>query len=471
MRSLEERPPHPTRGLMETMSDVPKIVQDRLQAAMARDAHPDADLLTAFAERALSGTEREDIVRHLARCGDCREAVALSIPPLETVSTQAEDAAGAPAHQPTETSRSWFAWPTLRWAAMAAGVAVVASVVMLRPGRQPNSTATDESRMAENKVAAPPAGSKVDATFDAKRDAKANPVAPPVKLPSSLASGSPARPVRSAVDQSLRADRDEFGSEHEHTRAARGSVASLADQGTDSPGTKRFFYQDKKLSPQPLAPTPFTANSGNAADSINGSRATVGGSRETVEVSAEAAQIQSVPAEEKLMARAEPQAISIEKAKPAAKADAATQAQNNEAASAPANFAIGHLQAESVTALQKSRASRSKDVPAQWSLASGKLQRSQDAGSTWQVALQLQHALLAVGNRGSDVWVGGEAGTLFHSSDNGATWTMLQPSTKAAALTTDIVAIEIRGPAEIVLSTGNHESWVTVDNGKTWEKK
>jgi hypothetical protein len=124
---------------------------------------------------------------------------------------------------------------------MAAGVVVVASVVMLRPGQQPNLSVPSEHRVAENKVPAPPADSKADATFDVKT----NSVAPPAKLPSSLASGSPARPARSAVDESLRADRNEFVSEPEHTRAARGSVARLSIRARLS-GTKRFFYQNKK---------------------------------------------------------------------------------------------------------------------------------------------------------------------------------------------------------------------------------
>ena len=72
------------------MTEVPKIVYDRLRAARSRralseetapePAHPDADLLTAFAEQALSATERDDVLEHLALCKDCREAIALALP-------------------------------------------------------------------------------------------------------------------------------------------------------------------------------------------------------------------------------------------------------------------------------------------------------------------------------------------------------------------------------------------------------
>jgi len=38
------------------------------------------------------------------------------------------------------------------------------------------------------------------------------------------------------------------------------------------------------------------------------------------------------------------------------------------------------------------------------------------------------------------------------------------------SLNSDIIAIEIRSPVEIVLSTSNNEFWTTVDAGKTWRR-
>ena len=52
------------------MQNVPKTVRDRLQAAPPPVNHPDADLLTAFAERSLPHRERTVVLEHLARCGD-----------------------------------------------------------------------------------------------------------------------------------------------------------------------------------------------------------------------------------------------------------------------------------------------------------------------------------------------------------------------------------------------------------------
>jgi len=110
------------------MQNVPKIVVNRLQSPPA-ESHPDADLLTAFAEQCLGGAERDHIVEHLARCGDCREVVSLALLP------QVES-------QPlAEHPVNWFRWTplrasALRWTAVAAGVVLLASIGALQYRRQ-----------------------------------------------------------------------------------------------------------------------------------------------------------------------------------------------------------------------------------------------------------------------------------------------------------------------------------------------
>jgi hypothetical protein len=103
-----------------TMKSVPKIVRDRLQAAPPVVNHPDADLLAAFAEQSLPAAERTTVLEHLARCGDCRDVVALALPPTEMLETAA----------PVRTS--WLTWPVLRWGFVAAGVVIVASIGFLQ---------------------------------------------------------------------------------------------------------------------------------------------------------------------------------------------------------------------------------------------------------------------------------------------------------------------------------------------------
>ncbi len=107
------------------MQNVPKIVRARLQREkpITAEPHPDADLLTAFAEHSLPARERDHVLEHLARCGDCREVVALALPATEAVALASSDS----------TARiGWLSWPILRWGVVAAGILAVTSVGILQ---------------------------------------------------------------------------------------------------------------------------------------------------------------------------------------------------------------------------------------------------------------------------------------------------------------------------------------------------
>ena len=107
------------------MQNVPKIVRERLQAATPAVNHPDADVLTAFAERSLPDVERTVVLEHLARCGDCRDIVALALPATEPV----ENAI-------SPSPRGWLTWPALRWGFVAAGVVAIVSFGVLQYQRR-----------------------------------------------------------------------------------------------------------------------------------------------------------------------------------------------------------------------------------------------------------------------------------------------------------------------------------------------
>ena len=122
------------------MQNVPNIVRDRLRAATPSVDHPDADVLTAFAERSLPGLERTIVLEHLARCGDCRDIVALALPATEPLQAAA-------LHSP----RAWLTWPALRWGFVAAGIVAIASFGALRYQRhlRPETVAAPQSPRLE----------------------------------------------------------------------------------------------------------------------------------------------------------------------------------------------------------------------------------------------------------------------------------------------------------------------------------
>src|SRR5271154_6211616 len=145
------------------MTEVPKIVHERLRAASREEPHPDANLLTAFAEHALGAREREGVLAHLAVCGNCRELVALPLLALDTVSVPNANAGalGPPVYTNEKNQKSWInmaqiSWPNLRWAALAAGVVVIASVVLVRPGKHNHTTQSRVTIAATNSAPAIP---------------------------------------------------------------------------------------------------------------------------------------------------------------------------------------------------------------------------------------------------------------------------------------------------------------------------
>ena len=129
------------------MQNVPKIVRERLKATTPdlSASHPEADLLTAFAEHSLPGREKDLVIEHLARCGDCREIVALALPAMEAV-------------EPVKTvalpARGWLTWPALRWGLVAAGVVAIASLGIVQYQRSNASRSMAEKSAGPIVVAA-----------------------------------------------------------------------------------------------------------------------------------------------------------------------------------------------------------------------------------------------------------------------------------------------------------------------------
>ncbi len=440
------------------MTEVPKIVYDRLRAARPERAlpdrvlpertgpelaHPDANLLTAFAEQALSAAERDDVLEHLALCGDCREAIALALPAADIVATPIAAAGEAvrAAKITTKAERSWltaFPRPGLRWAALAAGVAVVAALLLVRPGKL-------------NQATPPPVNQQVATA--------AQPVPGPQIAP------SPARSL--PTDQSAVLTKSDEARQKPELQLSKklkaGQIVTPSHQA--EPGI--LIADNKKDSAQ--ADNLSAAPSARAfAYDASTSRTT-----ETVEASGAApAEALAPSAEGNPMARNETPAI--EKAKPALQGIEANEQQETETAVAPGS---ARSQARNVTFAAKLAfpASQALAHNVTWTITAGVLQRSLDSGRSWQNALRADRPLLCYASHDQDVWTGGQAGTLFHSADSGVTWVQVRPSIKTQQLGSDVTRIDVRGdvrgPAQIVVSTGNNEIWSRADGGKTWEKK
>ena len=110
--------------------------------------------------------------------------------------------------------------------------------------------------------------------------------------------------------------------------------------------------------------------------------------------------------------------------------------------------------------------------PATAGSARGVVERSMDAGKTWEVApLSDDVSFRAVASSGSHVWAGGTDGALFHSPDGGAHWERIAVSNEGAKLTGTIVNIDARDANLIKIATGSGERWFSSDGGRQWRRQ
>jgi hypothetical protein len=115
----------------------PNIVRQRLTAQPSAGEHPDADLLTAFAEQRLSGAERDIVFSHLSGCSACREIVA-------TASNASPDFAAPAVSEAPIGTRAWWAIPAFQWGAAAAALAMIAvGLLILQPRQKSQQVASN----------------------------------------------------------------------------------------------------------------------------------------------------------------------------------------------------------------------------------------------------------------------------------------------------------------------------------------
>jgi Putative zinc-finger len=441
------------------MPEVPKIVYDRLRAGLPggtvpEAAHPDPDVLTAFAERSLSTAEREGVLQHLAQCGDCRELVAFSIPPLESdaqpVAAEESESAVPLARNVRKAGglRLWFAWPGLRWAALAAGLIVAGGILLIYPGK-PNAVPEAKQQPASTVTQA------ADAIV-AKKEV-------PAPNNALIAIGPAKKPA--PIERGFSRDKE---SKLTHSAAPPAEKVLARGQIETHPANKD------------LAP-----GAAVGAAVANPAPAPPGRAPEAVEVNGAAA---ALPEEARNdlsvsgLRAAAPMIISKAKAaKTESNETPALQRSESLDTKQGPTDATAERQGEAggmSTVAAKARRNADKadlpqpaQPPAQWAIHGNDLQRSLDSGVAWTTVLRSDRPLLCYAAGGNDIWVGGKAGELFHSANGGLTWSQVHPSAQEQTLSDDVTRIDIYSSSQIALFTSNNQSWNTADSGKTWEKK
>ena len=427
------------------MEQVPKIVTQRLQAAKP-GSHPDPNLLTALVEKSLTGRERAQVLEHLADCADCRDIVALSLPEFE----MARVAAAAPAKS------GWLSWRMLRWSAAAACVVVVGAAISLHKlARMPQEAPRSASAVPEKAAATPssatlaapePAQPKRDlyAARDAEKKLTANAATAPIS-----AAQQPAR-AKGNLTAAAPALSKQLGAPEiaESREVAASSAPARAD---NRPSTPPAAQMADAVSP----------SAKSAELDKKEARAT-----EQVEVSAAPSYGQVAP---KPAPTVEGAQATTGKAK-----DASQETKAPVAGVVGGSITANAKLARSEAAEDELKATHASNlILPRWTLSSdGTLQRSLDAGKTWQpISVPGHGTFRALAAVGAEIWVGGAKGALYHSSDAGERWMQVKPVADGKSLTADIIGVEFTDARHGKLTTAANETWTTTDGGQNWQTK
>ena len=502
-------------GANPEMDGLKKLVTGRLQAEVVGQ-HPDADVLTAFAENALYDAERAQVLQHLGACNDCRETVYLA-------AENSPEAQKVLSFQPKLRWRLFY-----RWGALAASVVIVAGAIIARYPRlhqslrsqAPASPALESySKLAQEKVPAeeqklsdrlapvpqrakerpeakhmtakPQAGMEFDETDQVRvTDAPAaneKKTEQNSQLTSRNAFGLPAVAAPKPVAQPL-------ASPPAKDKNLSGTTVAYADQSAQQQGIRRGSGAIDGTIVDPSG-----AVVGNAKVTTlgpAGSQTVLSDSQGnfvfrslptgSYSVKAEATGFKSSEINNVAVLDNKQASIGLKlelgNTAEAVEVSAGTPAVNevSVAAAAPPPQVLNGLpvlgEAES-TVLQKAVATNSRQaakarVP-RWTIsAEGALERSLDGGKTWQKVLIADGAVFrALSILGAHIWVGGKQAALYHSEDSGQTWTKVTPIAGDTKLNLDISHVEFSEPTKGTVSTTNGEVWTTSDGGRTWLRK
>lgn len=452
------------------MQNVPQIVRDRLRAQSAAPNHPDANVLTAYAESALTERERAGVLDHLAQCKDCRDIVALSLPASEPATTTLTPHRG-----------QWLSWPVFRWGFAVAGVAAIAVFATVQIRRAPlqaslskTTIVARESHDQSATLQAPPHPS-TNGYF--KDEPQAKKTAPASSMARSDNAASGAQPTLA------------IPSTHHSEFAVGGSgIAQSHGFGPNQPAQWQQQQQSAGQQVQvmvPSAPGPSTA----AKQSTNADAAVMPPASQTVEVQATSGLVETNTNESQAQNKLD-------------------QSSNQPSSQFSYNYSSGPVDKAKPAAAggQPHGALTLAPLIPRWTINStGGLQRSFDQGKTWQdvdvaanatppaefkMAARAKAAptppsdaekktlrlsappplFRAVTAIGSDVWAGGSSGALYHSFDAGNHWNRVMPAFAGSTLTGDIVGIEFSDAQHGRVTTSTGEVWITSDNGLTWQR-
>lgn len=453
------------------MENVPKIVRERLRAATVAVDHPDADVLTAFAERALPEAERAIVLGHLAHCGECREIVALALPPVEA------------AAMPVALGRSRrFTWPALRWGLAVAGMAVIASLAVVQLQRRSQSSSPRLAYKAVQPAASearnqtPPAIPEPEAAGNKKPAGKTSDTE---KLPARDSGGPAASAVNSpqvvggagfshgVLSHGPKVANQANQFQQQNANAFGGANVAIPlpppSMAKQQPGAQLVVNAPVAAAPQMQAPSaPVNTQAQNfdlKAEAISDQLSNYGHGEEKVGRAKEPDTVVHVEPEKVLAAPARLDSHALAYSSPN------TRWAITAAGGLQRSLDQGNSWQDVNVKATPAPAAANFEVTARSSLAKAKDSAKADKMENGAMVFR------TVAANGMEVWVGGASGQLYHSTDSGNHWSKVAPSVSGAVLTGDVVALDFADAQHGRVSTSTSEVWITSDDGLTWQKQ
>ncbi|MCU1306647.1 MAG: hypothetical protein JWN45_1342 [Acidobacteriaceae bacterium] len=446
----------------EHRDELPKIAQSRLrqQASGPAGLHLDANILTAFVEGGLSGTERSTTLAHLASCAECREIVALSLPEQESATVNANVGAAV-----------WNWTRMLQWGAVAASVVVVASAVLLLNSKQ--------TKPADNiEIASQVPSERTKETQAAPALQSTDPDASKAKKPEELRESDKAKaniaskPAQTSASKVAPEPAISGGTLKDGTAANRFNPKSDYFSGGAAPAVGAANGQS--YHGQASQSTAKKSDVGNgAADYATNNSGFVGGA---LAQQGRSFNVAPAPPPEQKPANAPEANINVfsKSAAPSpafansrAKAEDSKSADKISSASETVEVTAQAVPMNSITA--RSLPARFVNDTSTWMInPNGKLLTRRDTSGWKEVALADNPHLITLTVKSNDIWVAGVKGALYHSTDAGKTWALVKGGWPSDS---DIVQLIFTDPQHVALQTAKGERWATDDGGKTWVKK
>lgn len=508
------------------MNGMRKLVSARLRAQAVAGPHPDAEVLSAFAEKALPEFERKAVLQHLSECANCRDVVFLSLPE----SSEAQPVLALPSQR---FSRFALGWGTLA-AAIAVCVVVfvgtrhqqtIANYKAPAPAKEPGRMAAelktpsdvaemrtlrddriatrtgavrelerDKSIPTPKHMTAKPAG-KFD--FDQNEEVRLagsnTTQANTIEAPSRSFASANSR-VAGVPSSAPAAPSPIVGAQIQNQNAIGGIAGQGQGEGvSQAMGNLAGTVSDPSGAVIPNATVTMVGPVGTRAqqsdrqgqfafDQLSGGsysvKATAPGfqTKDLRQVAVLDGKVSNVQVTLNPASSSETVAVSASSQlvdEPAAndQLQARLQVPANQAAIASKSKQKDELKKSSVAGGYASFA-KTLNVSPQWTLSpAGALLRSLDSGKSWQAVSVEKNTFRALSAVGAHIWVAGSKGILYHSADSGQSWTKVTPVAGGQALQSDITRVDFADGANGTLTTSGGEVWATSNAGQTWTKR